>query len=220
MVLIRKIIQILLRASLNCSVLLLPQRLSGKQAACRCVKSHQPVLWAPPLDDPLPWDQQSCWTPGSTAQAPLQWYPQSSPESCSSGLNGPIHAQPGEHSTSPRVPYKVLNPKYWSFLSLVLAWSPSGGPQGCLWILSGPRVINSPPSFPLWSFVELRHSTDCHSLILTSANLKNWQELKLKAMLIFWTNIHKIRHYVFFSMCFLSMLKLLSMALTYIECNI
>ena len=126
----------------------------------------------------------------------------------------------GAHSTSPRVPYKVLNPKYWSFLSLVLAWSPSGGPQGCLWILSGPRVINSPPSFPLWSFVELRHSTDCHSLILTSANLKNWQELKLKAMLIFWTNIHKIRHYVFFSMCFLSMLKLLSMALTYIECNI
>ena len=90
MVLIRKIIQILLRASLNCSVLLLPQRLSGKQAACRCVKSHQPVLWAPPLGDPLPWDQQSCQTPGSTAQASLQWQPQSSPESYSSGLNGPI----------------------------------------------------------------------------------------------------------------------------------
>ena len=35
----------------------------------------------------------------------------------------------GAHSTSPRVPYKGLNPTYWSFLSLVLAWSPSGGPS-------------------------------------------------------------------------------------------
>ena len=78
MVLIRKIIQILLRASLNCSVLLLPQRLSGEQAACRSLNSHQPVLWTPTLDDHPPWDQYSCWTPGSTAQALLQWHPESS----------------------------------------------------------------------------------------------------------------------------------------------
>ena len=114
MVLIRRIIQSTVESFPDCSVLLLPQRLSGEQAACRCVKSHQPVLWAPPLDDPLPWDQQSCWTPGSTAQAPLQWYPQSSPESCSSGLNGPIHAQPGEPT--------ALHPG-----SLIKSWTPSTG---------------------------------------------------------------------------------------------
>ena len=95
-VLIRRIIQRTVESLPDCSVLVLPQRLSGEQAACRSLNSHQPVLWAPPLSDPLPWDQQSCWTPGSTAQAPLQWHPQSSPDSCSSGLNGPIHAQPGE----------------------------------------------------------------------------------------------------------------------------
>ena len=114
MVLIRRIIQSTVESFPDCSVLLLPQRLSGEQAACRSLNSHQPVLWAPPLDDPLPWDQQSCWTPGSTAQAPLQWHPQSSPESCSSGLNGPIHAQPGEPT--------ILHPG-----SLRKAWTPSTG---------------------------------------------------------------------------------------------
>ena len=69
----------------------------------------------PPLDDPLPWDQQSCWTPGSTAQAPLQRHPQSTPDSCSSGLNGPIHAQPGEPT--------ALHPG-----SLRKTWTPSTGP--------------------------------------------------------------------------------------------
>ena len=90
MVRIRRIIQSTVESFPDCSVLLLPQRLSRQQAACRSLNSHQPVLWAPPLDDPLPWDQQSCQTPGSTAQASLQWQPQSSPESYSSGLNGPI----------------------------------------------------------------------------------------------------------------------------------
>ena len=52
--------------------------------------------------------------PGSTAQAPLQWHPQSSPESCSSGLNGPIHAQPGEPT--------ALHPG-----SFIKAWTPSTG---------------------------------------------------------------------------------------------
>ena len=46
-----------------------------EQAASRSLNSHQPVLWAPPLDDSLPWDQQSCWTPGSTAQAPPSMTP-------------------------------------------------------------------------------------------------------------------------------------------------
>ena len=115
MVLIRRIRQSIVESFPDCSVLLLPQRLSRQQAACRSLNSHQPVLWAPPLDDPLPWDQQSCWTPGSTAQAPLQWHPQSSPDSCSSGLNGPIHAQPGEPT--------ALHPG-----SLRKTWTPSTGP--------------------------------------------------------------------------------------------
>ena len=46
-----------------------------EQAASRSLSSHQPVLWAPALDDPLPWDQQSFWTPGSTAQAPPSMTP-------------------------------------------------------------------------------------------------------------------------------------------------
>ena len=106
----------------DCSVLVLPQRLSGEQAACRSLSSHQPVLWAPALGDHPPWDQQSCWTPGSTAQAPLQWHPQSSPESCSSWFEWTHpHSALGAHSTSPKVFYKGLNPKYWSFFCLVLA---------------------------------------------------------------------------------------------------
>ena len=114
MVLIRRIRQSIVESFPDCSVLLLPQRLSGEQAACRSLNSHQPILWAPPLDDPLPWDQQSCRTPGSTAQAPLQRHPQSTPDSCSSGLNGPIHAQPGEPT--------ALHPG-----SLRKAWTPSTG---------------------------------------------------------------------------------------------
>ena len=115
MVLIRRIRQSIVESFPDCSVLLLPQRLSRQQAACRSLNSHQPILWAPPLDDPLPWDQQSSWTPGSTSQAPLQWHPQSSPESYSSGLNGPIHAQPGEPT--------ALHPG-----SLRKTWTPSTGP--------------------------------------------------------------------------------------------
>ena len=34
-------------------MLLLPQRLSGEQAACRSLNSHQPVLGAPAVDDPF-----------------------------------------------------------------------------------------------------------------------------------------------------------------------
>ena len=74
-VLIRRIIQSTVESFPDCSMLLLPQRLSGEQAACRSLNSHQPVLWARPLGDPLPWDQQSCWTPGSTAQAPPSMTP-------------------------------------------------------------------------------------------------------------------------------------------------
>ena len=96
-VLIRRTIQRTVESLPDCSVLVLPQRLSGEQAACRSLSSHQPVLWAPPLGDPLPWDQQSCWTPGSTAQAPafndiLRAHQNPAPL----GLNGPIHDQPGE----------------------------------------------------------------------------------------------------------------------------
>ena len=114
MVRIRRIIQSTVESFPDCSVLLLPQHLSRQQAACRSLNSQQPVLWAPPLDDPLPGDQQSCWTPGSTAQAPLQWHPQSSPESYFSGLNGPINTQPGEPT--------ALHPG-----SLRKAWTPSTG---------------------------------------------------------------------------------------------
>ena len=154
MVLIRRTIQSTVESLPDCSVLLLRQRLSGDQAACRSLNSHQPVLWAPSLDDPLPWDQQSCQTPGSTAQAPLQWHPQSSPESCSSWFEW-THPRSawGAHSTSPRVLYKGLNPKYWSFLCLVLALTFLRGPQGFLWILSGPRVRNSPASIVFCSSV-------------------------------------------------------------------
>ena len=70
MVRIRRIIQSTVESFPEGSVLLLPQRLSRQQAACRSLNSHQPVLWAPPLDDPLPGDQQSCQTPRSTSQAP------------------------------------------------------------------------------------------------------------------------------------------------------
>ena len=53
---------------------------------------------------PLPWHQQFCWTPGSTAQGPLQWYPQSSPKSCSSLFEWTHpHSAYGAHRTSPRV---------------------------------------------------------------------------------------------------------------------
>ena len=114
MVRIRRIIQRTVESFPEGSVLLLPQRLSRQQAACRSLNSHQPILWAPPLDDPLPWDQLSCQTPGSTSQAPLQWHPQTSPESYSSGLNGPIHTQPGEPT--------ALHPG-----PLRKAWTPSTG---------------------------------------------------------------------------------------------
>ena len=116
---------------------------------------------------------------------------ESSPESCSSWseLTNQLSAS-GAQSTSPRITYKDLNPEYWRFLCLVLALIPtslgsnlSWGPLGLLWILSGPRVINSSPSYLVWSFVELRHSTDCHSLILTGENFENSQELQLKVML-------------------------------------
>lgn len=53
MVRIRRIRQSTAESFPDCSVLLLPQRLSGQQAACRSLNSQQPVLWAPPLDDPL-----------------------------------------------------------------------------------------------------------------------------------------------------------------------
>ena len=96
-VLIRRFIQSTAESFPDCSVLLLLQRLSGEQAACRSLSSHQPVLWAPPLGDPLPWDQQSCQTPGSASQAPLQWHPYSTHQNPNPfGLNGPIHTQPGE----------------------------------------------------------------------------------------------------------------------------
>ena len=141
---------------------------------------------------------------------------ESSPESCSSWseLTNQLSAS-GAQSTSPRITYKDLNPEYGRFLCLVLALIPtslgsnlSWGPLGLLWILSGPRVINSSPSYLVWSFVELRHSTDCHSLILTGENFENSQELQLKVMLlILWTNNHKILHYILLSTCFSSMLK-------------
>ena len=119
----------MLRAPLNCSMLLLPQRLSGEQAACRSLNSHQPVLWAPALDDPLPWDQQACWTPGSTSQAPLQWHPQSSPESCSSGLNGPIHTQSEEPTAlHPGSLRKAWTPNTGNFSAWFYPWPPSEVP--------------------------------------------------------------------------------------------
>ena len=44
MVLIRRIIQSTVESFPEGSVLLLPQRLSRQQAACRSLNSHQPVL--------------------------------------------------------------------------------------------------------------------------------------------------------------------------------
>ena len=114
-VLIRRTIQSTVESIPDCSVLLLPQRLSGEQAACGSLNSHQPVLWAPSLDDPLPWDQQSCWTPGSTLQALLQWHSHSAHQNPAPlGLNGPIHTQPEEPT--------ALHPG-----SLRKAWTPSTG---------------------------------------------------------------------------------------------
>ena len=53
---------------------------------------------------PLPLDQKSCWTPGSTAQAPLQWYPLSTQESYSSLFEWTHpHSACGTHSTSLRI---------------------------------------------------------------------------------------------------------------------
>ena len=81
-------------------------------------------------------------------------FSQRSPESCSSWFEW-THPRSawGAHSTSPRVLYKGLNPKYWSFLCLVLALTFLRGPQGFLWILSGPRVRNSPASIVFCSSV-------------------------------------------------------------------
>ena len=167
-------------------MLLLPQHLSGEQAASRSLSSHQPVLWAPALDDPF-LEISGFVEPQVLLHRPTSSMTtsESSPESCSSWSE--LTNRPsawGAQSTSPRITYKDLNPEYWRFLCLVLALIPtsigfnlSWGPLGLLWILSGPGVINSPPSYPVWSFVELRHSTDYHSLILTSANFKNSQEL-------------------------------------------
>ena len=157
-----------------------------EQAASRSLSSHQPVLWAPALDDPF-LEISGFVEPQVLLHRPTSSMTtsESSPESCSSWseVTNPTSAW-GVQSTSPRITYKDLNPEYWRFLCLVLALIPtslgsnlSWGPLGLLWILSGPRVINSPPSYPVWSFVELRHSTDCHSLILTSANFEKSQEL-------------------------------------------
>ena len=149
MVLTRRIIQRTVESFPDCSLLLLPQRLSGEQAACRSLNSHQPVLWAPPLSDPLPWSAvllnprvyctgPPSMTPSELTRILLLWFEWTHPRSAW-----------GAHSTSPRVFYKGLNPKYWSFLCLVPALTFLRGPQGFLWILSGPRVINSPASIVL-----------------------------------------------------------------------
>ena len=95
-VLIRRIIQSTVESFPDCSVLLLPQRLSGEQAACSSLNSHQPVLWAPPLDDPLPWDQQSGWTPGLLHRPPFNDTLRAHQIPAPLGLNGPILTQPGE----------------------------------------------------------------------------------------------------------------------------
>ena len=95
-VLIRRTIQSTVESFPDWSMLLLPQRLSGEQAACSSLNSHQPVLWAPPLDDPLPWDQQSGWTPGLLHRPPFNDTLRAHQIPAPLGLNGPIHTQPGE----------------------------------------------------------------------------------------------------------------------------
>ena len=124
-VLIRRIIKRTVESLPDFSVLLLLQHLSGEQAACRSLNSHQPVLWAPALRDPLPWDQQSCWTQGLLHRPPFNDTLRAHQNPAPLGLNGPIHAWPGEptalHSGSLR---KAWIPITASFCAWFSPWPP------------------------------------------------------------------------------------------------
>ena len=65
MVLIRKMIESIVDSFRELLRAVAASASVWEQAACSSLNSHQPVLWASALDDHLPWDQQSCWTPGS-----------------------------------------------------------------------------------------------------------------------------------------------------------
>ena len=137
-------------------MLLLPQHLSGEQAACRSLNSQQPVLWAPALDDPFLGTSTLDEPQGLLNRSPFSdtlWAHQNRAHLC---LNGPLHTQP----VGPTALHQPtgLNPKYWNFLCLVLALTFLRGPQGLLWILCGPRVINSPAATVLCSSVSSNFS--------------------------------------------------------------
>ena len=126
MVLIRRIIQSSVESSPELLHAVAASASVWGEAACRSLNSQPPVLWAPALDDPLRWDQQSCWTPGSTSQVPLQCHPHRTHQNPAHfGLNGPIHTQPGEpralHSGSI---IKVWSPITASFCVWLLPWPP------------------------------------------------------------------------------------------------
>lgn len=72
MVLIRKITQTVVDSFLNCSMMLLPQHLSGDQAACRSLEFTPASLVSTCTRWPLPWDQQSRLDLRVYSQTPVQ----------------------------------------------------------------------------------------------------------------------------------------------------
>lgn len=114
-------------------------------------------------------------------------------------LNWPISSQPREpKSTSPRITYKDLNPGYWRFLpgsALIptsLGSNLSWGPLGLLWdSLRTWEVINSSPSYLVWSFL-LRGTETFHRLPQSHFNeWKFWKLTKLQ-LKVFIVNVNNM----------------------------
>ena len=126
-----------------------------EEAACRSMNSHQPALWAPALDDPF-LDTSSLAESQGLLHRPPSVIHSDLTRILLICLNGRLHTQPVGRTTLH--PGSGLNSMYWNFLCLVLALTLLRGPQGLLWILWGPRVINSPAAIVLCSPVNSNFS--------------------------------------------------------------
>ena len=113
-------------------------------------------------------------------------------------LKGRLHTQPVGHTTLH--PVSGLNSMYWNFLCLVLALTLLRGPQGLLWILWGPRVINSPAAIDLCSPV----SSNFSGAHLSKCKFNKDTKIIIKTMMgKFWTKIYKILLCIILSTCVL-----------------
>ena len=75
------------------------------------------------LEDPLPWDLQSCWTPGPIHRLPFNATLTEPQNPSPFGLNGPIHTLPGEPTAlHPGPLMKTWTPVTTSFSAHFYPW--------------------------------------------------------------------------------------------------